>query len=80
MDAKWNGDKLRIRRKQLGFTMKQLATLVGCTRPLISIWEDNKSAPTGHYLVLLGMALNMEPKELYLINNQEEGGSDDNVE
>jgi len=65
MKANWQGNKLMIRRKQLGFTMAVLAEKVGCDRPLVSMWEANKATPSGHFLVLLGMALGTEPKDFY---------------
>lgn len=67
MNAIWQGELLRIRRKHLGLTMEELAKRVGCDRPLISIWEDSKSAPSGHFLILLSIVLRIEPKELYKI-------------
>lgn len=67
MRAIWSGEKLKIRRKQLGATTAELAQKVGCQRPLISMWEANKASPTGHFLVMLGIALNMEPKEFYIL-------------
>ena len=80
MRASWQGERLRMRRKLLGLTMNQLAEMVSCDRPLISMWESNKARPTGHFLVLLGVALRIEPKDLYLIENQGEEESNDNIE
>lgn len=65
MKAIWQGDRLMIRRKQLGLTMAALAEKVGCDRPLVSMWESGKATPSGHFLVVLGTVLNCEPKELY---------------
>ena len=65
MKAVWKGEKLLTRRKALGLTMAEVAVKVGCDRPLVSIWEANKAAPSGHFLVMLGIALHMEPKEFY---------------
>lgn len=65
MKATWNGEKLRMRRKELGLTMAELAARINCTRPIVSMWEDNKSSPSGHLLVALGIALNIHPKEFY---------------
>lgn len=70
MKAIWNGEFLKIRRKALGLTTLQLSEKVGCTRPLISMWEKDKSSPTGYFLVLLGLALNVHPNEFYRIENE----------
>lgn len=72
MIAIWQGELLRIRRKQLGLTMAELATRVGCKRPLICIWEDSKSVPGGSFLVVLGKVLNVEPISLFLIQEGEQ--------
>jgi len=61
----WQGGKLLIRRKALGLTMSELAEKVGCDRPLVSMWESGKATPSGHFLVMLGITLHMEPKEFY---------------
>lgn len=71
MRAIWQGDRLAVRRKQLGLTMAEVAAKVGCDRPLISMWESGKAAPSGHFLVVLGIALNVEPKELYNMEEQQ---------
>ncbi|MFA5156818.1 MAG: helix-turn-helix transcriptional regulator [Candidatus Omnitrophota bacterium] len=71
MKAIWNGEKLLIRRKQVGLTMAELAAKVDCDRPLVSMWEAGKVAPSGHFLVMLGITLNIEPKEFY--NLEDEG-------
>lgn len=67
MRAIWQGERLKVRRKALGLTTAELAQQVGCTRPLISMWEDNKSSPSGHLLIMLGLALNTEPKQFYAL-------------
>lgn len=65
MKAVWQGERLTVRRKHLGLTMAEIAAKVGCDRPLISMWESGKAAPSGHFLVALGIVLNCEPKEFY---------------
>lgn len=65
MKAVWDGGRLAVRRKQLGLTMAELAVKVCCDRPLVSMWEAGKAAPSGHFVVMLGIVLNLEPKELY---------------
>ena len=75
MQAVWRGNNLKVRRKELGLTMGQLAEMLNSHRPLISMWESGKSAPTGRFLILLSIALRIEPKELYAIENQEQKGN-----
>lgn len=70
MKAIWQGERLAVRRKQVGLTMAELAAKVGCDRPLVSMWEAGKVAPSGHFLVILGIALNIEPKELYSLESE----------
>lgn len=68
----WQGEKLMVRRKELGLTMAELAVKVGCDRPLVSMWEANRAAPSGHFVVMLGIVLNREPKEFYNVEEQHE--------
>ena len=70
MKVVWQGHLLRIRRKELGLTMREVAEKVGCKRPNISMWEDGKVTPSGDYLVVLAIVLNREPKQFFEI----EGG------
>jgi transcriptional regulator with XRE-family HTH domain len=67
IQAIWQGEFLRTRRCQLGLTTYEVAQKVGCTRPLISMWELGKASPTGHLLVLLAIALNNHPNDFYKI-------------
>lgn len=41
------GDRVRIKRKELGLSQTQLATLSGLTQPTISALEQNRSHTTG---------------------------------
>ena len=77
VNATWSGEKLKIRRKQHGLTMAELAEKVGCSRPVISQWEGNVSSPSGHLLIMLGIVLNREPKEFYTV--ELEGGDNNAV-
>lgn len=70
MKAVWNGEKLMVRRKELGLTMAELAEKVGCDRLLVSMWESGKAAPSGHFLVMLGIALRREPNEFYNLESE----------
>jgi len=79
----WKGELLRYRRKMLGLTTEELAQKIGTQHNHITIWEKNKSEPSGSYLVALCEALKIEPRSLYnhtqsenscgilLANNQE---------
>ena len=70
MKATWSGEKLKVRREQLGLTMAMLAEKVNCTRPALSIWEADKASPGGNFVILLGIILRIEPRELYIIEEQ----------
>ena len=70
MTAKWQGNRLKVRRKQLGLTTAALAQQIGCTRPALSIWESGKASPGGNFVILLGIILRIEPRELYIIEEQ----------
>ena len=65
MRAIWAGENLRIRRKQLGLSAKELADKVGCQSPVISAWESNRVTPSGHFLVMLGEVLNSHPRDFF---------------
>ena len=56
----------------LGLTMEDIAKSVGCTRPIVSMWESGKSSPTGHFLVLLGEVLRTHPREFYELQEVQE--------
>jgi len=65
MKPLWQGEKLRVRRKQLGLTTAELADKTGCDRQLVSMWENDKAAPSGHFLIVLSIVLNVNPKNFY---------------
>ena len=69
------GQQFKGKKKRARTTMGQLAEMLNSHRPLISMWESGKSAPTGRFLILLSIALRIEPKELYAIENQEQKGN-----
>ena len=69
MKAIWNGDLLKVRRKALGLRTKELAQKIGCTRPIVSMWEQGKSSPSGHFLVLMGIVLSCHPHEFYKVES-----------
>ena len=72
MQAIWKGERLRMRRKQLGLTMKELASKIGAVKSNIAIWEGGGSTPKGEYLVVLCEALNVHPIDFFEIEKNEE--------
>lgn len=65
MRLKWNGEKLKQRRKVLGLTMEELSTQVGTKHSHVSMWEAGKCEPQGSKLVLISKALNEAPDYFY---------------
>jgi transcriptional regulator with XRE-family HTH domain len=51
------GARIRIRRKELGLTLKQLGEMVEASLATISLWERDESEPSGRRLVRLAQAL-----------------------
>lgn len=70
MRAIWRGERLRMRRKQLGLTMKELADKIGAAKSNIAIWEAGNSTPNGDYLVVLCEALKVHPVDFFEIEQQ----------
>jgi transcriptional regulator with XRE-family HTH domain len=54
------GSRLRIRRKQLGFSQKELAEIVGIKRPSIGAIERGLSRKSS-YIIEIARALNVNP-------------------
>ena len=67
MRAIWRGERLRIRRKSLGLTMKELASKIGAAKSNIAIWEGGGSTPNGEYLIVLCEALGVNPVDFFEI-------------
>ena len=61
----WKGERLRARRKQLGLTTAEVAERIGTEHNHITIWEKDKSEPSGKYLILLSTALKMSASAFY---------------
>lgn len=49
--------RIKELRKERGLTQKQLAELVGCSQPMIVLWESEKCEPTATAIVKLSEAL-----------------------
>ena len=50
-------ERIKQRRKELGFTQLQVAEKLGVTRPSIGYWEQGKTEPTGRLLHALAKIL-----------------------
>ena len=49
--------RIKELRKDRALTQVQLAQLVGCTQPMITIWESGKCEPTASAILKLSDAL-----------------------
>lgn len=58
-------DRIRRRRKELGFTQAELAKRVGSSRVSVTDWEAGKVKPSGEHLSNLLIALNCDIKWLF---------------
>lgn len=64
--------KIKILRLKAGFrTQKELATVIGCSREAVSLWEKGKM-PSGKMLCKLTQALNCSADELLKQSTLEE--------
>ena len=70
MQAIWRGERLKIRRKQLGLSQEQVAGKIGASKSNIAIWEAGGSTPKGEYLVVLCEALRVNPVDLFEIEKE----------
>jgi len=51
------GEMIRELRLERGLTQPQLATLVGVSKGMISIWENNVNEPKASYIKRLAIVL-----------------------
>lgn len=58
------GDRIKIRRKALGFSRLDVALLLGVKDGAISMWERDASSPTCNKLAKLAEALKCDPRWL----------------
>jgi len=59
------GQRIRMRRKTLGFTLDHVATLVGVTHAAVSQWENGETINIGaDNLLKLSLVLRCNPYEL----------------
>lgn len=66
MDILTLGQRIRIKRKELGMTQDELANEVGVVRPIISSYETGKIKPPIDKIVKLEKALKFYNKELLI--------------
>ena len=69
MQAIWRGERLKVRRKQLGLSQEEVADKIGASKSNIAIWESGNSTPKGEYLVVLCEALRVNPVDFFEIKN-----------
>jgi transcriptional regulator with XRE-family HTH domain len=50
--------RIKELRKDNGYTQAQLAEKVGCSQPMIALWEKGECEPTASAIVKLSDALN----------------------
>lgn len=63
-------EKLRKKRKDLGFTQAELAEQIGVEPPTVSRWESGRDFPTEDKLPYLTKALSVS-KDFFEIKNEE---------
>lgn len=73
------GERLRIRRKELGLTRAELANMVGVTMSAIGNYELNISHPKLEILYKLFDALDTSPNYLFQNRNEEEKSNQSNI-
>jgi len=59
--GKFSGQRLYQRRVELGYTMEQIATLVGCSTSAVSQWESGIVHPSAKSIYELSRALRVKP-------------------
>ncbi|MER1780067.1 LexA family protein [Proteus mirabilis] len=67
------GERIRLRRKELGLTQKALSAKVGVSHVAISQWEKEETEPTGNNLFSLADALGCTPE--FILKGKEENSS-----
>jgi len=64
------GQRIRARRKELGFTQKEVALEVGVSAVAVTQWEGDDTSPRGDNLFKLAEVLRCKPD--YLLGNQDQ--------
>lgn len=71
IDMEKTGEKLKIITREKGYRVKDLMTLTGISSTqAIYKWFNGKSLPSVDALVILSIALDMEIKELLVIDGE----------
>ena len=68
------GQMIRQRRRQLGWTQREIALRAGTSVPYIGHLEARKRHPSERVLLRLSNILELDPRDLYLIASLIEGG------
>lgn len=50
--------RIKELRTEKGFTQRELANLVGCTQPMIVLWEKGECEPTASVILKLSEVFN----------------------
>ena len=58
------GETIKALRLEKGLTQPQLAEIVGVSKGMISIWENNINEPKATYLKALSLALDVTVDQL----------------
>lgn len=63
------GEKLRLSRKQKGYTQRDLARLIGARHNSVSNWENNQNKPDSDTIERLCQVLDVSPNYLFRENS-----------
>jgi len=66
MSQRFNGERARRRRYELGLTVEQLAAAIGAPKSYVSQIETGAFAPSPTRFVALAQALRIDPDELWV--------------
>ena len=69
------GQRIRLRRKELGLTLQAVSELVGVTRAAVSQWENGDTNISAENLLKLTLVLRANPFELMGIHGISVGNS-----
>ncbi|WP_413483888.1 S24 family peptidase [Shewanella baltica] len=71
-------ERIKQRRKELGFTQPAIAKKIGLTKATVSLWESGSTSPKGENLHALAKALSCSPE--YLLFGNKETKPESNAE
>ena len=56
------GERIKKKRKELGYTQAEVGKLVGVTSVAVVQWEKGDTLPSGAHLLILAKALDVSPE------------------